>query len=185
MNDDKIDHDEAIRHLRMICDGHNTGHVCGALGISPRWSETGRYQFAEFHTWELPVDDDPNRLLREIEQQMLAEPTDVYVGPAVRHGRERKKGTARPLSLLWFDLDGPPADAVLFSTLDPVLIHSGREGHLHGYVRLDRSVDLDLHARLNKSLAHRLGADAKWSDESLLRLAGTVNHKTGASVAFA
>lgn len=158
-----------------------------ALGVHPQWSATGKYSFADWNEMSHRIGDDVDRLLCEIERQMLTETTDVYVCPAVRLADRRKKGTARPPSLLWFDLDGPPADAVLLNALDPVLIRSGQEGHLHGYVLLDRPVDLGLHARLNKALARRLGADAKWSDESLLRLAGTVNHKTDppAPVVFA
>jgi hypothetical protein len=78
---------------------------------------------------------------------------------------------------VWVDLDREPADAALCARLDGVVVRSGQPGHQHLYVLLSRAVSLVEHAALGKALAAKLGGDAKWSDESLLRLPGTLNWK--------
>ena len=70
-----------------------------------------------------------------------------------------------------------PADVALWDTINPYVVDSGQPDHRHAYVPLTRPVGLGAHARLNKALANRLGGDAKWSDESLLRLPGSLNFK--------
>jgi hypothetical protein len=102
---------------------------------------------------------------------------DVYVCPLLRSTNDRRKGSALRSQTCWADQDGPAADPELVATLEPFTVDSGSDGHRHLYVLLTREVDPGIHARLNKALALRLGADHKWSDESLLRLPGTLNHK--------
>src|SRR6185436_9330085 len=60
-----------------------------------------------------------------------------------------------------------------------LVIRSGSGENVHVYVRLDKSVPLELWRRLNTGLRAYLYADAKHTDNALLRLPGTINHKPG------
>jgi hypothetical protein len=54
-------------------------------------------------------------------------------------------------------------------------VSSGSHGHRHLYLPLAHPIPLDTFNRLNQALADRLGGDAKWADNSLLRMPGTFN----------
>ncbi|WP_150237110.1 AAA family ATPase [Nocardiopsis quinghaiensis] len=60
---------------------------------------------------------------------------------------------------------------------------SGREGGRHAYVKLDRQVSADEVRALNKLLASRYRGDKCWDPSRVLRLPGTINHKTSKRVA--
>lgn len=159
--------------------GADAGVAVVAYAHGPHWTDAGRYSHAGapvpvYYQWP----DERARLLDDAARAVLADPVDVYVCPALRRERSRRRGGAIGPRVLWADLDGPPADPVLFAALDPVRVASGRDGHEHVYVALDGPVPVEAHRRMNRTLSARLGADAKWSDESLLRLPGTFNHKT-------
>jgi hypothetical protein len=107
---------------------------------------------------------------------------DVYVCPHPRTERKRRKRTgAEHGALLWADLDGDAPDASVRRVRDAgaVLVDSGSPGHFHAYLRLAGTATRDQVETMNNQLATALGADAKWSNESLLRLAGTRNFKSG------
>lgn len=160
--------------------GDRPGVVCLALGREPYRDERGRYRHRTWSELQFAWPDERDLMARTIGQEIATgDPVDIYVCPAVRGrwAKSRRKGDALPPMALWADLDAPPADSELFEKLNGFLVGSGRPGHLHLYVPLSEPVDLGTHARLNKALAARLGGDAKWSDESLLRLPGTFNWK--------
>ena len=121
-------------------------------------------------------------LLADVAREIAVAPVDVYVCPAVRHtgARARRKGDALPPLVCWVDLDREPADPALLAMLRRLgafTVRSGTRAHRHVYLPLTRPVDLATHALLNQALAARLAGDAKWSDETLLRLPGTPNWK--------
>ncbi|MDB5288739.1 MAG: hypothetical protein JWR05_3688 [Mucilaginibacter sp.] len=160
--------------------GDRPGVVCLAFGRKPYRDRNNRYKHQDWTEVQFTWPGEREAMTRAVAQEMVdGEPVDVYVCPAVRQGgaKKRRKGDALPPLSLWFDLDGPPSDQAFLDQLGALIVASGQPGHRHGYVPLSRPIDLGTHAALNKALAARLGADAKWSDESLLRLPGTWNWK--------
>ena len=156
--------------------GDRAGGACLAHGRPYRTAD-GTYRH---HGWTERRFDWPRQreeLLDEVEE-WAQDPTDIYVCPALRvpGTKGRRKGDALPPTYLWTDLDRGPRDPELLDTLGALIVESGQPGHLHVYVPLARPVDLGTHIRLNKALADRLDGE-KWTDESLLRLPGTVNRK--------
>ncbi len=158
--------------------GDREGYLALAFGSKPHRDGGGRYRHAEWTETRFRWPAERDRMIREVAHQVASDPVDVYWCPAPRFTDQRRKGDGLPPAVLWVDLDEPAADPGLLEQLNPWLVASGQPGHLHGYVPLTEPVDLGTHARLNRALADRLGGDAKWSDESLLRLPGTYNHKT-------
>ncbi|MGQ0776795.1 MAG: hypothetical protein ACT4NY_20655 [Pseudonocardiales bacterium] len=158
--------------------GGRSGFVAVAFGYCPYRDQGGKYRHRGWierrYSWSAGRDE----LALDVRQLVCAgERVDVYVCPAVRFTDDRRKGSALPPMVCWADIDGPAADESLLSTLAPFTVLSGSGGNRHVYLPLTRLVDLGSHKRLNQALAATLGADAKWSDESLLRLPGTFNYK--------
>ncbi|MCW0215220.1 MAG: AAA family ATPase [Pseudonocardia sp.] len=168
--------------------GDRPGRVCVAVGFGPYRNADGKYKH---HTWEEDRRFEWPAQRAELEayaESIAAGPAaDFYVCPAVRHSgaRGRRKGDALPPLVVWADLDGEPTDPALFAQLIDLggfVVESGTPGHRHAYWPLTRPVDLGTHSRLGQALVARLGADHKWSDETLLRLPGTYSYKSGEKV---
>ena len=158
--------------------GDRAGFLAVAYGYDPHYDASGKYTHKEWIERRYPWPTGREQLERDVAKMLAAqERVDVYACPAIRFTDDRRKGSALPPQVCWGDFDSP-VDAGLLATLDPFVVQSGSDGHRHIYLPLSRPVDLGLHARLNKALADRLGGDHKWSDESLLRLPGTLNYKT-------
>ncbi len=79
------------------------------------------------------------------------------------------------------DIDREPFDSVKAEKLDNIggfAIASGSPDHAHVYVPLSESVSAEQHEELCIGLGKYLGgADSKISDNDVLRLPGTSNHK--------
>jgi P4 family phage/plasmid primase-like protien len=171
MNEPKV----IIRDFFSTVLGSRPGYVALAFGGNPYRKETGSYRHGRWAEKHYRWPDDFAQLVADA---VTAMPTsDVYVCPALRSQPKRRKGTALPPQTCWVDLDKEPLDAELVENLGALIVASGQPGHIHAYVPLTEPVSLELHAALNQRLAQRLGGDAKWSDESLLRLPSTLNHK--------
>ena len=159
--------------------GVSPGYVATAIKRGPTsWEE---------QVWEWPED-------REAMLTWAAKAKgDVFVCPAIRRNRGRIKGDGAHLQWLWADVDyqDVPADqrevvAARVAKMATIVINSGSGDNVHVYVRLTKQVSLDVWRRLNLGLRVYLMADAKHTDNALLRLPGTLNHKDGAgAVAFA
>lgn len=114
--------------------------------------------------------------------------THMFVCPAPRPaGARRKKGTAALSHVIWSDFDASPERPELIvpdKLRDHTrLVPSGRPGNFHVYVPLSRPVRKPENiSLLNWLLTKAIHGDAKWSDDSLLRLPGSINPKTGARV---
>lgn len=157
----------------LLCFGHDGQWPDGKYTFSGKWQESVRF------AW--PGDRD--RLLGEVAQVMVAGRADVYVCPYLRPaGGRRVKGNAITRRLIHADYDGKePIDGTLMTQLADLgafAVCSGSELHTHLYLPLDRPVDAGQHEMLCRSLAAKLGADSKVSDNDVLRLPGTVNCKT-------
>lgn len=163
--------------------GDRDGFVATAFGSEPYRDERGRYRHREWRELRFPWPADRASLVRSVEQELATgDPVDIYVCPALRltdarSGFGGQKGTnSAPPRALWADLDQPP-DVKKLTALEALIVDSGQPGHCHPYVLLKESVPVPTHRALNRALADYLGADAKWSDDALLRLPGTLNFK--------
>lgn len=111
---------------------------------------------------------------------------DVFICPALRGTKGRSKNDGAHLQWLWADVDWQdvPDDRHAdvqrrIKTLSKhgFVVSSGSGDNVHLYVRLSRVQTLDVWRRLNAGLRAYLSADAKHTDNALLRLPGTINHK--------
>lgn len=166
-----------------ILYGDRDGWVAVARGYDPYFDDGGKYRHRRWAEHRVHWPADRAVLLGQVGEDMTSgSPIDWYASPALRNtddrrGFQNQRGSnAAPIAWLWGDLDDE-VDREFVDYLGAMLIGSGRDGHLHVYVALDRPISVGDHRKLNKALATRLGADAKWSDEAVLRVAGTSNFK--------
>jgi hypothetical protein len=116
---------------------------------------------------------------------------NIYVGPALRHGKPPREGRANEDHVLtsahaWAEYDGAGddarIDAILKSqNLSPALIvTTGTIPHLrrHLYFMLNGTPNAATLEAVNKSLKELLGTDAVQNPDRVMRLAGTVNYPT-------
>jgi hypothetical protein len=111
---------------------------------------------------------------------------NVFICPALRADTHtRKKGDGVALKWLWADVDWDkvPEDKraevnTRIRELGSLVVGSGSGNNAHVYVKLNRTVTVAEHFKLNSGLRDYLFADAKHADNSLLRLPGTTNWKT-------
>jgi hypothetical protein len=154
-----------------------TGTIAIASGV-PHLDSQGRYKHADFGQMFGTYPDDIEVMTsRAID--LAAAGRDVYVAPMLRTERERKKASGAGGSWAWCDMDGPLTEvrrAVIARLGDAVIVVSSGTGH-HVYVRLDGWHSPEDVEAVNRSLVDALDGDAKWSNESLLRLPGTFNLK--------
>ena len=117
---------------------------------------------------------------------------EVFVGVAARHEPRGSKHAVSESRSLWVDIDRPDRLEVLWEFLTErpchLLIESAGSGGVHCYWKLDRGVparfgDREPIEQANLRIIHALGedvADPQCRERSrVLRLAGTVNYKTG------
>lgn len=109
---------------------------------------------------------------------------EVFLGPAQRRG---PGGAAGVISThwLWVDIDDAPQISALedFSLDCPpqLLVESGGSGGMHAYWRLADPTDPAAASGLCRRLAAHVGGDRQCANpDRVLRLAGSINHKTGA-----
>lgn len=110
----------------------------------------------------------------------LVPATDVYVGVAPRRRQSGTRDAIENVHVLWADIDGAePLDALRrFRPRPSMVIRSGSPDSVHAYWSLDTPVGPAEAERLNRRLAHPLGADMRSTDAArILRPPGTLNHK--------
>ena len=159
--------------------GEHTGYLALAVGHARRTDDGDFDRHDPWREIRYAWPAERAKALAFVDKALARDaPLDVYFTPAVRTTDARRKGDAVAPSCCWVDLDTAPEDKQLLKRLRPVVVRSGSAGRAHLYVPLTEPVDVTTLTRLNKALAHHLGGDKKWSDESLLRVPGTANHKT-------
>jgi hypothetical protein len=162
--------------------GGREGYACMWLGFGGYYTPAGKYDFERVNQRFLPWPDQRHRALDLA--MATADGADVYVAPALRSCRSRKRGTALGGRVAWADCDGPwTADRERVvrqlagvATMWQVASGNGR----HVYLRLAEAAEPTELESINRRLAARLGGDAKWDATSLLRLPGTYNRKSAA-----
>jgi hypothetical protein len=159
-----LDADLADEFLTTV---YGDGEGFAALGFKSNGKVQGK-----FYRWPRDADS----LLAEVERR--GPEGDVFWSPLLRTTTQRAKGNAAARSWVWVDLDGPTTDPHLLQQLAPILVRSGRPGHLHAYVRLTESLENERWHCLIRLLRDRLGGDrSKTADNDFLRLPGTINFK--------
>src|SRR6478736_5284941 len=101
---------------------------------------------------------------------------DLYFCPNILKTNRRNKGTAVAFQLLHSDADNG-ADAVKLESLGAFAVASGRPGHSHVYVWLDRPVLLTQYQTLQQGMRAYFNGDNKIADNDLLRPLCAVNYK--------
>lgn len=163
---------------------HREGYLSAAFGRDPYLTDKGKYAHHNWRERSYRWPAERPAFEATVAKELGTGAVDVYVCPALRKTPARsgfthpiKGSNAAALSTLWADADGALTEDKR-DALDPVVVASGSADHLHVYVLLDQPIDdVARHRALNEALRTYLGADAKFSDESLLRLPGTLNFK--------
>lgn len=151
----------------------NKGYVATAVkGTSGAWSE-------QIFSW-------PDDRASVMSWADLNRDGDIFICPALRSSPGRIKNDGAHLQWLWADVDyqDVPRDQIAtvkqrIERMGTLIIKSGTGENVHVYVRLKTPATLEVWRRLNAGLRAYLHADAKHTDNALLRLPGTVNHKPG------
>ncbi len=100
---------------------------------------------------------------------------EVYFCAHLLTAPRRVKENAAEVRCLWDEMDGGEAPN---GRLKPTAILESSPGHYQLYWRLTDAIPPATAERLNKRLAHEIGADPSGFDlTQLLRVPGTVNHK--------
>ena len=166
----------ALGYMRGLWTGCE-GIAAFAVGAEPK-VERGKYKherfFQRFYEWPACADEAARWAITT-----AADRSDIYVCPMLRTERSRTKTTGAGGRWGWVDIDGPltaTRKAVLASLGDAVRVVSSGTGH-HAYIDLGEMHTPEAVEDFNRSMVAVLRADAKWSNESLLRLPGTWNYK--------
>jgi hypothetical protein len=168
---------EAQQFVGLLWSGQ-TGWVYGALAMGGEFNSNGSYRAARwrqfFFVWPDERKDFVEGGVYESEEH------DVYVCPMLRRAPNGRQTGGAGGRHLWADLDSP--SAVGLANKERVLegrgsftVDSGRNEHI--YISLDSWYPAEDVEAANHRLAIFLGADAKWKNNSVLRLPGTLNHK--------
>ncbi|RAY13607.1 hypothetical protein DPM19_18180 [Actinomadura craniellae] len=179
MTDDLVFDQEAAA---LYCDTmwqRREGFAALAFGRDGRWNAAGKYEFPRGNWTEAAYrwPDERNLLLKDVAAELAVGSVDVYVCPLLRQTDKRARGNAAHRTVVWADADGIDGPAVV--NLGALIVGSGGPGHAHVYVQLDREVPEDVREALARGLMARSGnADPKVADNDVLRLPGTLNHKT-------
>jgi hypothetical protein len=161
-----------------IMFGDDTGYACVATGRDPYLSEKGKYTFPkrgwnEFSLrWPEQRDDLINAIVGAADARV-----DLYVCSYLRTSPDRSKGNVVRRDRIHADIDGE-LSAEKVKAVGGFAVDSGTEGHGHVYLALSTPVDVRQHEALCRALGRYLGhADAKVSDNDVLRPPGSVNRK--------
>jgi hypothetical protein len=157
--------------------GDAEGYAHFAVGHGAYVDPTGKYKFGDWEQFSFlwpQQADDAIRHLDDVLSQRGA--NDLYVCPNLLTTERRSKDTAVTHRLLHSDADNG-ADANRLKPLAAFAVASGRSGHSHVYVRLDRPVPLAQYQTLQQGMRAYFNGDNKISDNDLLRPVGSVNHK--------
>lgn len=111
---------------------------------------------------------------------------DIYACPYPHRRGGRRGGGAVARKVAHADIDGP-VDVERVREIGAFAVASGSVSaggqHGHVYVHLTRSLDPEPHAVLCRALGHYVGGEyadeGKHTDNDVLRIPGTINHKRG------
>ena len=147
-----------------------------AIGRDPHQTGKGTYGFSNFEQISVEWPASAKGGLARLDAATAGSKCDLFFCPNLLETNKRAKNTAVVHRLLHADADnGVPAEKL--APLCAFTVASGRPGHLHVYVRLDRDVTRDEYRRLQRGMRAYFDGDNKIADNDLLRPVGSVNHK--------
>jgi hypothetical protein len=157
--------------------GEVEGFAHFAIGRSPYADATRRYKFDSFQQLNFVWPSQADEAIRYLDG-VLGQPgaKDIYLCPNLLKGEKRSKDTAVAHRLLHADADNG-AQPEKLAALGAFAVASGRAGHDHVYVQLDRDVHLAEYRSLQVGMRAYFNGDNKIADNDLLRPVGSVNHK--------
>jgi hypothetical protein len=162
---------EALTYLDQIF-GEQSGHLRFAFGVGGHFDTSGKFTHKR---WQERIGYWPDCREQFLDEALRrAETDDVYLCPYLGSTPKREQGSALPSHVLYAD-DATTNDARL------MLVDSGggEDDSRHAYALTTEARESpDLMAG-NRRLRAATGGDAKVSDNDVLRLPGTINHKTG------
>jgi putative DNA primase/helicase len=167
----------ALRYYLHACYGDGTGVLVLGVGSDPHLTANGKVKhrhWSESTKFDWPNEAD--KAVRAIIQAAAMD--DAYVCPYLMRTNKRAKGNAVTRMLVHADVDNGSLDADKVQSLGGFAIASGTPGNGHAYVPLMQPVSPEQHEALCRGLGAYLGAaDAKVSDNDVLRPPGTFNYK--------
>jgi hypothetical protein len=157
--------------------GDAGGYAHFAVGHGAYVDPTGKYKFGDWKQFSFLWPQQADDAIRHLDD-VLSQPdsNDLYVCPNLLTTERRSKDTAVTHRLLHSDADNG-ADAAKLESLGAFAVASGRSGHSHIYVRLDRPVTLAQYQALQRGMREYFNGDNKIFDNDLLRPVGSVNCK--------
>jgi AAA domain len=162
--------------LEAVFDGAE-GYAHFAIGMDAHADPTGGYRHRKWEAFAVPWPQQSNEVIQMVTEFLGQEGrNDLYFCPNILKTEKRNKGTAVAFQLLHSDADNG-ADAAKLESLGAFAVASGRSGHSHVYVRLDRPVPLAQYQTLQRGMRAYFNGDNKISDNDLLRPVGAVNYK--------
>jgi hypothetical protein len=182
--------DDLIDYLEACCDDSALGYLHVGVGYEPYINDNGKYAHKRFEPKPFRWPDEAVKAVVFILGE--AQNADVWLCPnpmrhdwVVEEGKKktgRRKGDTASLLTVHADIDGQLAIEMVKSIEGAFAVASGSPGHAHVYVPLCESITSAQHDLLSRALGAYLGnADAKYSDNDLLRPPGTLNHKSAAA----
>ena len=168
---------DALNQFLDVVYADVTGYAFLAFGKDPYLDGNDKYKHGSWREASYTWPGQRAELVQRIVDEVAAD-ADVYVCPYLMRGRERKKGQAVERRLVHADIDVPvPVEKV--QAVGGFAVASGSTDHGHAYIALSAPVTTDQHEALCRAWGqHLVGkADAKVSDNDLLRPPGTYNRK--------
>lgn len=160
--------------------GDTEGYLHTATGIGPCFNEAGKYKH---RVWAPKHYRWPEQRRQAVaDMRAAADDCDVYACPYPMRGNKRAKGEAAARRIVHADFDSGQLDIERARSIGGFAVGSGSPGHAHVYVALAEAVSGEWHQKLCRGLGAYLGgADAKITDNDVLRPPGTLNHKRRAA----
>lgn len=156
--------------------GECGGFAHFAIGHGPRRTPSGTYRFDRFEPISFLWPDQADEALARLDEAVAKPDCDLFFCPNLLGTGQRAKNTAVTHRLLHADADNGVA-AEKLASLNAFTVASGRPGHLHVYVQLDREVSRDQYKHLQRGMRQYFNGDNKIADNDLLRPVGSMNHK--------
>lgn len=175
----RFDRDAAATYLHAVF-GREKGTAQLAIGYGPHRDDRGKYRHHDWSEIGFEWPDDLDGILDRVKHVLASTAADVYVRPYLAPDARvrRAKGNAVARRLIHADRDGTEPLVLPRSLPHLFAVDSGTPGHEHVYVPVDDDLTVEWHEALCRGLAAKVGqADAKISDNDVLRLPGTWNHK--------
>jgi hypothetical protein len=172
--------DDKIRdYFAAVLPSDAAGRLHAALGTGIRRAPTGKVDHAAFTPISFLWPDESDRAIDWIARKAAC--GDVWACPYLMHDNSegRTKGNAAGYRLVHADVDHNDIDLDEVAKLGCFAVGSGTGRHAHVYGKLRWPIRQAQHGILCKGLIARFRGDsAKFSDNDLLRPAGTLNWKS-------